>query len=145
MWKKLVGRFCRWVHRISGKYCKIESNRTAKGLAKCLVLDPLTKEQKEEECRQRLLRGVDDKNKDKVIDHLNNLSKEIDPLENTKEIPDNSVKKVGINILVKDVQNRYRKVREEIDENESKRMAEEAIRGLRDWPVSPDNDTKRRK
>ena len=46
MFKSLIGRISRWVRRKSDRYCTIELNKDARGLAKCLVPGPLTKKEK---------------------------------------------------------------------------------------------------
>lgn len=136
MFKSLIGRISRWVRRTSDKYCTIELDKDARGLAKCLVHDPLTEKEKVEKYHGQLLQGIKDEDKKKVINHFNKLSKETDPLEKTKEIPDNSVKKVGIDISTEDVQARIKRTSGEKIDNISKQDAENAIRGLTRWPVS---------
>lgn len=145
MLKSLIGRISRWVRRTSSRYCTIELDKDAQGLAKCLVHGPLTKEEKAEKYREQLLRGIRDENEDKVIDHFNDLSREIDPYKDIQEIPDNSVKKVGIDISVEDVQTRTRKVYKEKHEEDSKKSAENAIKGLREWPISIPRNIERKR
>jgi hypothetical protein len=142
--KHLIGCFSRWVRRASGKYCTIELDKDARGLARCLVPGSPTKEEKDEKYREQLLRGVDDEDKDKVLEHFNRLRKEADPLEGIEEISDDSVKRVNTNISIEDVQARTRKVSEHYNEQQSKADAENAIRGNRPWPVPPADNTKRK-
>lgn len=140
MIKSWIGRISRWIRRVANKYCTIELDKNARGLAKCLVRGPLTKEEKAERYRRQLLRGVKDEDKDKVINHFDALSKEADPLKNVREIPDDSVKKVGMNISVEDVQDKTRKVQRE----NNTANAEKAIKGLIPWPVPSPNNTERK-
>ena len=101
MFKSLVGRISRWIRRKSDRYCTIELDKDARGLAKCLSPGPPTKKEKEERCRKQLLRGVNENDHDKIIEHFYNLRKEVDPLENEKEISINSIKVNKVDMLTK--------------------------------------------
>ncbi len=129
--KRTVARVCRWGRRLLGKWCTIDLNKDARGLANCLVRGELTKEERIEKYNEQLLLGVNDSNKDKVMRHFNSLSKEIDPMEKNEEISDNSIKKIKIDISEEDVLRNMEITYREFD----KKKANMAINGLIDWPV----------
>lgn len=94
MSKRFVKCIYRWFHRIfyNRSYRKI-----AQGLANCLV-PPHTKEQKKEREIEALLYGVPEHDKPKIIEQFKHLSREIDPLKATGDIPPDSVKSTKANI-----------------------------------------------
>lgn len=138
MFRSLIARICRWVHRISGRYCTLDMDKNARGLAKCIMPDPLTKEEKDEGRLEELLRGVDDDKKDMILEHFKRLSGEIDPLDGEEEIPNGSIKKTGIDISVEDVVSRF----EQRDNDNDIVRAKNAMNGLSDWPITDNKNTK---
>lgn len=143
--RNLIARISRFIHRISGKYSQLDVDKTASGLAQCLVAAPPTKEQKEEKYRQQLLRGVKGKDKNQVIDHIKKLSTENDPLENIDISLEDSTKKINININVDDVRHTIKEIREEISAEKDTQRAEDIIRGMGKWPNSINRDARRKK
>lgn len=139
--RNLIARISRFIHKISGKYSQLDVDKTASGLAQCLVAAPLTKEQKEEKYRQQLLRGVRDEDKNQVIDHIKKLSTENDPLENIDIPLEDSTKRVNININIDDVQYSIKEISAEKDAQ----RAEDIIRGIGKWPNSINRDVRRKK
>lgn len=94
MLKRCIGCTCRWICQIFQNMCQIDLNNDAQGLANCLVPEPLTTQQKTERHQEQLLAGVDDFDKEKILEHFCRLSTEVDPLENIENIPPDSVKTV---------------------------------------------------
>ena len=138
MIRRLIARIFRWVHKIFSRYSTFDMDENARGLAEFLIPPPLTKEEKDEHQREQVLQGVKPEDRESVIDHFNKLDKESDPLDNVKETPWNSVKKVGIDISVEDVKSRFG---QRDDANDTVR-AKNAIVGLGDWPVPANKNTK---
>lgn len=130
MVKSLIARFSRWLRKTSDKYCTLDIDKDARGLAKCLVHKPLTAEEKAERRRESILRNAHGADRDKAIKHFQHLSSEVDPHEGNKEICDDSVKKVGVNLSVDEIAKRFG----EVDHERNLKRAENAIKGVGSWP-----------
>lgn len=111
-------------------------DKEARGVANCLV--PCRKSDRADLKRERLIGKTDDP--DRVKSHFNYLSNEVDPMEYSEEIPDDSVRKVTPNISVEDVKNRILEARD----HNAQKDAKSAIRGCRPWPVPPPTPRKRK-
>ncbi len=97
MSKRFVGCICRWLRRTFNNLCKIDASKDTRELANYLI-PSITEEDKKEQRTQRLLNGARGYARKKAIEHFEHLSVEIDPLENTIDIPPDSVKSIKANI-----------------------------------------------
>lgn len=98
-WKWFIGTACRWIRRTFTNLCQIDLKANAQGITD-IISARRNKEQKDREFEKYILlpKDMSDSEKKKTLEHLNNLSKEIDPLENVDEIPENSVNTTHANI-----------------------------------------------
>lgn len=131
MFKKLTKRVAKWVHKKSGEYCTVDMDSDAEGLAKCLVRPPLTTEEKAERLKEYILKNVGENDQAEVLKHFHQLSMEVDPHENDKEICDDSVHKVGIVLpSVDEVADTF----DAVDHERNRKRAANALRGCGTWP-----------
>lgn len=133
MLRSLVGRVSRWIRRTSSKYCTVELDNHAKGLAECLVRKPPTKEEKAEKYRQRLLRNVSEDNHAEVIRHFKKLGNETDPMENNVEVVDDSIKKIVFD--KEEMRARIEMAFREEVVTDAELKAKHAIDGCGRWPI----------
>jgi hypothetical protein len=131
MFRKLVIRFSKWIHKKSGEYCYADMDKDAEGLAKCLVRPPPTKAEKAERLREAILRNVDEADQDKALKHFELLSQETDPHADNEEICVDSVKKIGIDPPSVD---EVAKTFDAIDHAKNRKRAVDALRGFDSWP-----------
>lgn len=95
MVKSLIARLSRWIRKTSDKYCTLDIDKNARGLANCLVRSPLTAAEKTELLKEAILKNVDECDREKVLSHFRKLSMESDPSKDDESIPNDSVKKIG--------------------------------------------------
>ncbi len=131
MFKKLVKCVAKWIHKKSGKYCIVDMDKDAEGLAKCLVKPPLTTEEKAERLKEYILKNVGEGDREEVLKHFHQLSMETDPHADDEEICDDSVQKVVIDLpSVEEVANTF----DAADHELNRRRAKNALKGCGDWP-----------
>lgn len=99
-WKWFIGTACRWIRRTFDNLCQIDLDANAQGLAGIYASSLKNRKQRERKLEEHILlsKDMNDFEKDKVLEHLKSLSKETDPLENTEEIPVNSVNTINTKV-----------------------------------------------
>ena len=137
--RKFVGRFRKWWTDFLLK-SPHRRDKLATGLVECFASRPYTRKELDAKHFQALLQKLGPNDRAKMIKHFTKLSKETDPSADDREISDDSVKKVGMDISTEDVQARIQTV----SETATKQRANDLIRGQGRWPVPPSDPTKRR-